>query len=142
MLTVKIKPSKFLLLLFSMLHLGAIVILLQSTLTGLSKLIGITLCILGFCYYLGNNYGIYLFNVITQVWHTKEGKWLVLTNNGKLYEARLLGDSYISSYLLILNFKLLNAGKTLSALLVFDAYNKDELRRLKVALQMRGKVFN
>lgn len=135
MLTVKIKTSKCLLLFFSLLHAGAIVILLLSTLISAYKLMGIVFCISSFCCCIGKHYGFYPPYAVTQIWRTKENKWLVLTNNGKLYEAELLGDSYISSYFLILNFKLINAKKTLSALLVFDAYSKDEMRRLRVALR-------
>ena len=140
MLTIKIKSSKLLLLFFSVLYSGAITILLLSPLVSLLKISGIIFCLTGFYGCLGKNLSVYLPGVITQAWYTKEGKWLVLTSNSQLYQATLSGNSYVSSCLLILIFKLPASGKTLSALLAFDAYNQHEFRRLRVALQTINKI--
>lgn len=140
MLTVKVKSSRYLTIFFSIIYCGAIAILLQSALVIFIKLAGIIICLIAFSYCLGRNHCFYLPNTATQLWRAKEGHWLVLTRDGKLYQGELLGDSYISSLLLILNFRLLNPKKKISVLLAADTLSQDEFRRLKVALQTQAIV--
>ena len=71
---------------------------------------------------------------IVQLWHESDGHWLLLLKNGKVISAGLLGDSFITRYLIILNFKSTHTKKTYSVLFWPDNLSAENFRKLRVVL--------
>lgn len=69
---------------------------------------------------------------------SEEEQWLLYDRSGKEYIAQLLNDSLITSFIIILNFSLIeskNEYKTL--ILPRDSLPKDTFRQLKVLLYLK-----
>lgn len=134
MLTIQIKPSKALTLFFCFVHIGAVLILLMMRLPVGIKFLSLLLCLWNLWYCLGRYILCVLPNAITQAWRTGSGEWLLLQRNGSLRQAQLLGNSFTSPYLVILNFRIVASKKHVSLLLAFDCYESEVFRRMRVAL--------
>ncbi len=134
MQNIKVKISKFFTGFLLVIYGGAFFILGQSILPNPYNWMAMLGCLFNFIYVLAHYHQFYLLNAVTEIWQTQEGLWLLLLSNGRLQQAQLLGNSYISSYLMILNFRMLMTKKTLSVILVADSYDKNEFRRLRVGL--------
>jgi len=75
---------------------------------------------------------------IQEAWLDEAGFWNLLYNNGQLDFGRINGDSYISPFLLVLNFTLLRNGRIKSLVLLPDMLSAQEWRRLRVFIRAEG----
>jgi toxin CptA len=73
---------------------------------------------------------------VTGVNWDEAGVWTLEFGSGARQPAELLGDSYLSLHLVILNFRV--GGRRRSLVLFPDAAAPDELRRLRVRLRTQG----
>lgn len=131
-----LKSSQLLCYLLGFIYVGSIIC---SWYTAIPWWISSLLTIL--CIYIGYN-TIYKYTFVNYpwavnlLWQDLSGIWYLLNNQGKIHEAQLMGDSYLSSWLIIANFELLDNGKRISILITKDRLNKNEFRRLTVQLRM------
>lgn len=75
--------------------------------------------------------------VINLVW--KEcGEWLLETSKGETVAAKLLGSSFVSPCLIVLNFKARQGGRKWPVVIMPDNVDSTTFRRLSAKLKMRG----
>lgn len=71
---------------------------------------------------------------IIQCWLAETGDWHLQTKAGRIYSGQLQGDSLITPYLTVLNFKVVNSRKKLAITITSDAIDIQAFRRLRVYL--------
>jgi toxin CptA len=68
------------------------------------------------------------------VWDA-EGDWYVVFPDGKEEDARLLPDSFVHPWLVILNLRMRQSGRVISVPFFRDSLDKDTLRKVRVRLR-------
>jgi hypothetical protein len=63
-------------------------------------------------------------------------QWVLLDCEGNEYQAELLGDSLVTTILIILNFRVVNSRRRKSLVLFWDSLDRDTFRRLRVGIGM------
>ena len=71
------------------------------------------------------------------IWHA-DGRWTLTLAAGREVEGRLLGSSYVSPALVVLNFRS-GRWRNRSLVLLPDNLDPDLLRRLRVRLRLEGR---
>ena len=62
-------------------------------------------------------------------------QWVLQQKNGELFSGSFCGSSFISSYLLILNFRATDSKTRFAILMAKDSFqNKDDLRKFRASL--------
>lgn len=139
-LRIDLKPSLGLGLSLAFLFIGAGYILSASHLPVNYKVFSLLLFSISFGYYLSRYIFLIWPQAITQVWYRGKSQWLILVKSGHLYSAELLGDSFVSAWLIILNFK--TEKKRISVILTRDILNKEQYRKLRMSLSSAGPGFS
>jgi len=78
-----------------------------------------------------------LSSVKTLTWK-ESGDWVLVLADDTQYETRLMPSSYVSPWLVVLNFDRVAASKRRSATLFRDALDQESFRQLRVRLGMEG----
>jgi hypothetical protein len=129
-LVLKPKTSRVFIGLFSAAHLGAIFAVL---LLDLSLEIKISLLILIAISMFVVLRGKGLANMETLTWK-EGGEWALELSDGTQYETHLLPSSYVSTWLVVLNFNKAENQRTRSVTLFRDALDPKSFRQLRVRL--------
>jgi len=121
--------------LFAVAHLGAMAIVLPLNFSWLIKITLLTLVAVSMFVVLRGK-GFANVNVLT--W--KEGsEWVLELNDGTQVETYLLPSSYVSPWLVVLNFSKAENQRGRSVTLFRDTLDQETFRRLRVRLRMGGK---
>lgn len=148
-LHIKLRPSRRLLVLMSLLFAGALILLSLLLLPLLLKFMLAVLVIFAYVITLNRSGRIVagmdrlpLFREPIQqlVWQ-QDGEWRLVTVSGQIIHARLLPSSTVSQMLVVLNFRLEDLPwpqRFRSLVLLSDAVNPDQLRQLRVRLLTEG----
>lgn len=72
--------------------------------------------------------------VVHLVWDSEE-RWMLRRRNGQMLQARLLGDSLVLPFLVVLNFKPAH-GRRFSVVLLGDSLPPERFRQLRVRLRI------
>lgn len=135
-LCIEPRTSKGLAILYSGVYLGAVVILLFMPISVWLKFLGCLFCLADFIRILR----LYVLRIsgkaIVRITSTPAGEWVLQQRQGTEISAKLLGDSFISTYLIILNFRHLSARRRFSVLITRDNVNPDCFRQLSVHLRI------
>lgn len=75
---------------------------------------------------------------IIKLWKEKDNSWRLLNNENRILNAHLRLDSFVSRYLIILNFDIAKKFFTLPVLLCSDSLDKEILRHLRILLTVRN----
>lgn len=67
-----------------------------------------------------------------------EAEWVIEFKNGIQYESQLLPSSFVSPWLVVLNFKRVSGHPRLSVTLFRDALDGESFRRLRVRVGIEG----
>lgn len=126
------KPSRYLLAYQLSILMGAIACLWFTALPLLFKC-GINLFII--FYWL---HQFYFKNKIVKLRMSLEGEWQLLQNNDKTFTALLKANSFVTPWLIILNFKLENQRFGKSILFFPDSLDATTFRRLRFFLRTMG----
>ncbi|OGT21504.1 MAG: hypothetical protein A3C55_01335 [Gammaproteobacteria bacterium RIFCSPHIGHO2_02_FULL_42_13] len=124
-------PSKILFLLFSLLHLLALIVIGLLTIAWTIKIGLSILCVISAYYLCWRVTFMHAKSAIIACYLVDES-WFVENRAGKSFEADLLGETFVSTVVIVLNFKVQN--KRRSLILMPDSLPKDVFRRLKVYL--------
>jgi hypothetical protein len=73
--------------------------------------------------------------VVQEAWVNHDGGWYLLLGNGETLQARLLPDSFINSWLLVLRFKTGRFAGTRSMVLLPDSLDGTVNRNLRIYLR-------
>ena len=140
MFNIRLKSSTYLALLLGAAHCIAIGLVLILPLPRWLTLVAIPVFGISFGYYLRRNALLVAPNSITAL-EIKEDRACVLeTRNGKQINCVLLPTSYVSASLTILNLKI--EGKLLAkhVIILPDAVNAEDFRKLRVLLRWKFKA--
>lgn len=135
----KLRPSLHLTACLLILHIGAFFCLIFSNTTLWLKIITAAICLYS-AWYTMYKYALLSYpKTIIKCVILNDGQWQLINNKGEKYKAFLLGDSWRSRWLLILNFKLVHSKKRVSILLCNDMLEQTIMRRLRVYLNLSVK---
>lgn len=115
-------------------HLGAIVCILFSNLPGWSMGVAISVCLLSLLLLLQRYVTLKNSNAIVKIWCESSEEWCLLNRSGKLLRASLRGNSVVTNYFVLLNFKVAGKRCGISVPIFFDSLDKTLFRRLRVML--------
>lgn len=73
--------------------------------------------------------------VVNLVWKA-QGEWLLETSAGEIVTAKLLGSSFVTPWLIILNFKPKQGGRMWPVVIMPDNVDSTSFRRLSAKLKM------
>ena len=132
------KPSRILIALLSIGHLGAIAILLPLYIPLVIKL-GLTIVlVVSLVIALRKQPGrVGEGGVQTLIWKA-DGDWLLETTEGESLNATLHESTYVHPWLVVLNFRQENKSGLLSFALAPDALDSETFRELRVRLKVAG----
>ena len=127
------KSSKTLLILIIILHSATALAVCFSNIALWFKFI-LFLCLAISAYH------IYWYKILQHSKHTilniyvNNNEWIIVDKQNKKYEATLLGDSFVSSWFIILNFRMINNLKRKSLILCRDSLGQNQFIQLKKTL--------
>ena len=131
-----LKPSYLLAVLLSLIHLGAVIIIIALSFPWffiLPLIILISISLVKNLY----RYALRLStNAIVEVWRKDNNEWILRTKQGEVIGAHLQENSYRSLYLVVLNFKRVDTDKKISVVILPDVLAKTAFRRLRAQLVM------
>jgi len=133
-LTLSLQPSRQLFGYLILIHTGAVLCLTLSAAPWWLKVAGVGICLFSVWYSIRKYALLSHPQAIVQCTALEDNLWLLTDRQGKQQTACLLGDSWRSRYMLILNFKFEQSGKRLSVILPSDMLDPPALRRLRVYL--------
>ena len=120
---------------FAVAHLGAMLVVLPLDFSWALKISLLTLVAISMFVVLRGR-GFANVNILT--W--KEGsEWVLELNDGTQVETYLLPSSYVSPWLVVLNFSKAENQRGRSVTLFRDALDQDTFRKLRVRLGLDGK---
>jgi len=121
--------------LFAVAHLGAMAVVLPLNFSWVIKISLLSLVVVSMFVVLRGK-GFANVNVLT--W--KEGsEWVLELNDGTQIETYLLPSTYVSTWLVVLNFSKAENQRSRSVTLFRDSLDQESFRRLRVRLRMDGK---
>ena len=132
-LDLSLRPSVRAVLVLSVLHIGAIALMV---LAGPPKWAGVLMALLFLTSWFSlRRHAVFGFgpNALTRLIGHAEGGWTVETAGGQREDAELLGSSLVQSWIMVLNFRLKD-GSRRSRAVVGDELDADMLRRLRARL--------
>lgn len=134
-LILKPETSQVFVGLFTAAHLGAIAVVLSLNFSWIIIISLLTLVVISMVVVLrSKGFG----NISILTWK-EGGEWVLELNNGEQYETYLLPSSYVSRWLVVLNFRKSEDQRSRSVTLFRDALGEKVFRRLRVRLRMDGK---
>lgn len=68
---------------------------------------------------------------------TSDDKFSIQTRRGEWIESEVLGSTYVTSFLTILNLKVIDSGRTTRAVILPDSLNAEDFRKLRVWLRWK-----
>ena len=134
-LILKPETSRVFIGLFAIAHLGALAVVLPLNLSWVIKISLLSLVAVSMFVVLRGK-GFSNVNILT--WK-EGGEWVLELNDGTQYETCLLPSSYVSPWLVVLNFSKAENQRGRSVTLFRDALDEETFRRLRVRLGMGGK---
>jgi toxin CptA len=137
-LRVKPKPSPFLGLIFSIIHFGAVLIVLIIAIPFWLALILSLIAVASGAHAIRRHAMHVTDDAIELAIMEANGDWYVKQKSGKESSAQLIGDSFVSLYLVVLNFQL-ETGKRSSLILIPGMLSEDEFRQLRIRLKLSKK---
>lgn len=132
----ELKRSLYLLFLLLVVHLGAIATLGLYPISWWMGFIVSGYCLFSLGWSLDTHHWFNLrSSPMIRFWQNHDGTWTLEARNGKIFFAKLIGDSVSTLALVVLHFKLLEKRKKISVIILPDTLQKDEFRRLRVQLR-------
>ncbi len=122
-----------LLLFFSCLHVLALIVIYLLTVAWPIKA-GLSILCLISAYYLCWHVAFMRSKNAIIACYVVDEFWVIETRAGKSFEVELLGETFVSAVLIVLNFKIQKTGKRRSLILMPDSLSKDIFRRIRVYL--------
>ncbi len=141
-LSVKLKPSLQLTVILGFAHLSITCLLWVMTLSIFIKLLGTIFLLISMWLY--SRYFALLLSAKSIVSFELSEAMLctIKTRSGEHFDCKILGSSFVSPYLLILNLKPLDRFFVRNLIILNDAINTEKFRKLRVLLRWKWKSLN
>lgn len=130
-----LKPSRFFLSLFIAVHLFSVMCLLLTTISIQWKILAILFLVTHGFIMWQRKISLRDKNAIVTINYHRDGEWQLQNRRGVYANAILCGDSVVTRWLIILNFKVVATRKIVSVIIFPDSVDTDTLRRLRVFLR-------
>lgn len=123
-------------LVFSVLaHLGAIIAVLCVTLLWLVKIILVVIIVVSLIMFLRRHVYRNTPHAIVKLEPTNDNVWLLINKTQHSIKAVLRGNSVCSLHLVLLNFKVVDARKYFSVIILPDALSDENFRQLRIVVK-------
>jgi hypothetical protein len=132
----QLRPSLYLLALLLFLHGGALAIIWYLSVPLLLAAIITVLCLFSLWQTLAIHVLRNSKKAITQLRKENDGQWELKTRSGKVFSARLRGDSICTTHCVLLNFRIAGKHLPLSVVIWRDAVDNESFRRLRGQLRL------
>ncbi len=76
-------------------------------------------------------------DAVTGLEITSDDKFSIQTRRGRWIECEVLGSTYVTSFLTILNLKRMDSGRTTHAVILPDSLDAEDFRKLRVWLRWK-----
>lgn len=130
----EVKSSWWLTIIYLFIHLGAMVVLFFLALPLPIQGAMLGLCVLSLVFCLYRQAWRLSKQSIVKFWYTGERHWNLQDRQGQELSARLKGDSICTLHFVLLNFSIKSRWRSCSVIILPDAMQPDDLRRLRVLL--------
>jgi toxin CptA len=137
-LVLALRPSRILIALLALVHLGAVILLWLLPWPLAIRLAVISLLIANLLWVLRRLPGVRGPRNLQCAEWLGDGRWLLHGFGGESFEAELQADSFVHPVLVVLNFRLRGSRAGRSLVLFRDALERETLRRLRVRLGSEG----
>jgi hypothetical protein len=133
--SIVLRPSYYLLVFFVLIHIGAGVTLYLTILPSIVKIVEL-LVVLGHLAYTVAWHALHIAPtaISTMVCSVHDRKWILMDRRGNQVSTALMGDSIVTTVLIILNFRALSGTKR-SVVLCPDMMTSEAFRRLRAYLR-------
>lgn len=135
-LVLRPKTSRIFVSLFTVGHLGAMAVVIALNFSWMLKLVLFVVLMISLVSVIRKQGKA---SVDTLTWKDG-GEWLLELNDGSQYETYLLPSSYISPWLVVLNFGKAENHRGRSITFFRDALDQESFRRLRVRLGINGET--
>jgi hypothetical protein len=119
-------------------HLGAALTLCVTPVALLFKITGVLIILVSFIHNLGWHALRVAPSALRRVWLVSNQEWMWMDGRGKRVSGYLMGDSIVTTVLIILNFRIGQYGRR-SVVLCGDMLTSEEFRRLRLYLLANRK---
>lgn len=133
----QLRPSRYLAVLLLLIHGGAIMSLLLINMLWWWALISSVAVLISFVLTFRRYVLLHSRVSIVKIWLEEQGGWRLKLHDGMVLSASLRGDSTVTTFMLILNFKLKDQSKTYTSVICRDSVDPESFRRLCVWLSVR-----
>lgn len=127
----ELQPSSYLAILLTVMHVGAVIILICLSFAWWLKTTLFLACVISLLFQLRQHVWCQNKKAIINVWQTAE-TWFLQDKSGQVWTARLCGDSVCTLYLALLNFKLTHQKKRRSVVILPDSVDPNSFRHLQI----------
>jgi hypothetical protein len=118
---------------FTAWHLGVVLSIWSSLAPGWLKILSTSICVCGFAYVMRHHVRLRTNRAVVKIALKHDQKWDLVQRNGVVENVILHGDTVISPFGIILNFK--KTKGRVSVLICPDSVGKETFRRLCVQLR-------
>lgn len=125
------RRSVALFIMFVLLHSAALLVLIVAPLLWQVRFFLMIVLFVSFIYTLRRHVFFFDQRSVIRCWCEADGTWKIQWRNGFVGSADLLRNSFISRYLMLLNFKINGRRFPISLPLAFDSASKETLRQLR-----------
>lgn len=134
MLSVNLKPSWQLGILFFYLHVGAVICACFLQIIWLLKIVLILLCLFSLFFVLSRYVLLLSSHSIVKIAQIKKDQWSLFNRDGDEIQSRLHGSSVKTPYFMLLNFVAVNSKHSYKVVVLSNSQTANDFRRLQIAL--------
>jgi len=135
-----VKASRYLTIVLMVTHLGAITMVWLANLPVWMAFLVTMFCLVSLYYTLSQHAIRWGRQAIVSIKQNEGDSWLLIDNRGASKVGKLCGDSLVTTFLVILNFKVYQRFRILPIVIFSDSVDVNLFRRLRVSLTTSVKV--
>jgi toxin CptA len=139
---IRVGPSALIAVAVSIVHVGAAAVVWLVPLPVLGKAVLSLVIALSLVYFMARDAALHASRSIVGLELGEEGEIACQTRNGTWLRCELLGSTYVSPGITVVNLRARGWGGDRRVILVPDNVNPDDFRRLRAWLRWRGEAVN
>ena len=137
MLKINLRPSRILVAILVFAHAAAIAMVVLAGLPLWLALVAIAALVASLVYDVWQTALLRAQDAVRALEITADDKFSIQTRRGERLECEVLGSTYVTFFLTILNLKALNSGGNKRAVILPDSLDAEDFRKLRVWLRWK-----
>ena len=137
MLKINLRPSRILVAILVFAHAAAIAMVVLAGLPLWLALVAIAALVASLVYAVWQTALLRAQDAVRALEITADDKFSIQTRRGERLECEVLGSTYVTFFLTILNLKALNSGGNKRAVILPDSLDAEDFRKLRVWLRWK-----